>query len=354
MRGRALLLALACLLSACTALPEPAGPPAPPGAGPGPLRGERVEGLGKLSLLMPSSPPTVLDAATGEFREVPGAPGGDRVYTVLRAGSTPVLLSAARCAPLCADPGEVLVYQDGRLRSLGTARSAAAAEGGGTADGLWLIRDDGAGLCRLTWISLAGVERDAGSPASCQTTLRQSGDAGLLITVQAGRPSAEDVLIDPATGATRQQFPRIAALSGNRLLLEGLTDFTVLELDTDRRHQLARPVPGGEPSRASPSRDGRFLAVPVEHANWWGGPLRAVDIWVLDLGSLAWLRVPSMPLQAEFAGHALDWSESGALVLIGKFAGESVLGTWRPGEPSWRFRPVALPSPHGLTVAAVG
>ncbi|WP_158879621.1 hypothetical protein [Amycolatopsis anabasis] len=339
---------LGFLLTACATTP-PAPAPAPPAPlpTPGALHGTPPREPTGLRLLLPTAPPVLFDVDAGTARPIPGVPPGDRVTAVFRAGRTPVITSAARCGPSCVEPAEVLVAEPDRpVRSLGRARSAGPAEGAA----VWLIRDDGDDQCRLQRVALTGAEADAGRPASCETAVRGEGPAGLLITVQAGRPQAEDVLVEPETGRTVQQAPRIAAMAGQRLVLTELTEFSVLDLPTGARRKIARPVPNGSPGPAVASRDGRYLAVPIEDPAWQAGATRVLDLWVLELDTLRWLRTPAMPIATEFDAAALDWTESGTLVLTGELPGVAL---WRPGADTWTLTATAPPGERGDSVAVV-
>ncbi|WP_344423025.1 hypothetical protein [Amycolatopsis minnesotensis] len=326
------------LVSSCASVPPPSGEPVP-----GPLRAE--PGAAGIRLVLPASPPVVVE--NGGTHPVPGIPGGDRVTSVMRVGTTPVVLSARRCGPSCVEPAEVYAGS----RPLGRAHSA-----GPSADGaaLWMIRDGGT-PCLLQRVPLDGGPPGEAQPASCQTAVRGEDRNGLLITVDAGRPEALDVLVDPGTGRTVRQFPRIAAVAGRYLLALGLVDFTAHELDTGRTRTVPRPVPNGRPGEVVPSRDGRLLAVPFEDLEWHAGSTRSLDLWVLDLdGGDRWTRAPSMPVATDFTADALDWTAAGDLVLTGTFAGEtSLAAAWRPGTSQWHVIATDLPPRADRSVVAL-
>ncbi|WP_215548702.1 hypothetical protein [Amycolatopsis sp. CA-230715] len=334
------VLLLACLLlSSCAAPPPPrAEEPVP-----GPLLVE--PGSGGIRLVLPTSPPMVVE--NGRARPIPGIPAGDRVTSVVRVGTTPVLLSARRCGPSCTEPADVYAWS----KPLGRAYSVAPAADG---TAVWMIRDGGT-PCLLQRVPLDGTAPGEAQPASCQTAVRGEDRDGLLITVNSGRPEALDVLIDPGTGRTVQQFPRIAAVAGGSLLALGLVDFTAHELGTGRSRTVPRPVPNGRPGVVVPSRDGRLLAVPFEDLEWHGGTTRSLDLWVLDLdGGDRWTHAPSMPVSTDFTADALDWTADGDLVLTGTFAGKtSSAAAWRPGESRWRSIASELPPRSNRSVVAL-
>ncbi|MFC3450313.1 hypothetical protein [Amycolatopsis speibonae] len=323
----------------------PETPYVPPPS-PSKLAGAPVDYIG-FRLVMATSPPSVLDPATGATTPLPGAPAGDRVNDVVRVGKFPVVLSAARCGPSCLEPSEVLVYGDPKNQpwKLGKARSVAP-----SADetGVWLVRDDGNDLCRLQFVSLLGAERDRGRPASCTTAVRQEVPQGLLITVNAGTATAEDVLIDPLTGRAVHQFPRILAITKDRMLLAELTEFSVLDLRNGQRTPVKRPVANGSPGPVVPSRDGYKVAVAFGDPAWQGTSTQTADVWVLALDSLTWTRAPSMPIVTAIERVALDWSEDNDLVLV-----TDVVAGWRLDRPSWTIVRTPLPAERNRSVVTI-
>ncbi|MEC3974662.1 hypothetical protein [Amycolatopsis sp. H20-H5] len=347
-------MAACCVLSACTAgqpdAPGPSSPAAPftqPQPPPAGLPGAAADGI-SVRLLLPTSPPSVFDADTGKTARVAGAPGGNRSNYVIQAGKHPVLVSAPVCQPTaCTTPSDVLAYSaaDGSVQTLGKALSAAPTADG---EGVWLIRDDGNDNCRLQRVSFAGVQTDAGQSASCGTTVRTDGPKGLLIRVNDGTQSYEDVLIDPVTGRTVQQAPHILGLIGNRLLIEELSGFTVLDLDTGTKVALKRPGTDGQASDLLPSPDGRRAAIQFGVPSWRSTSTQVVDVWVLDLDTPQWLQAPSMPYSGDLKHCALDWSGAGDLVLA-----DTVVAAWHPGEPSWRLAKAPLPPERGSTIAVL-
>ncbi len=335
------------LLAGCTVeLDPPEAVPVSTPSQPSKLAGEPVDYSG-FRLVMATSPPSVLDPATGATTPLPGAPGGDRVNDVLRVGKFPVVLSAARCGPSCLEPSEVFVYGDTKNQpwKLGKARSVAPSA---DESGVWLIRDDGNDLCRLQYVSLLGAERGRGRPASCTTAVRQEVSKGLLITVNSGTATAEDVLIDPATGRAVHQFPRVLAVTKDRMLLAELTKFSVLDLRNDQRMPVERPVANGTPGQVVPSRDGYKIAVLFGDPAWAGTSTQTADVWVLALDTLTWTHAPSMPIATPLKQVAIEWSEDDALVIA-----TDVVASWRLDRPRWTVVKTPLPADRNRQVVAV-
>ncbi|MBB2503335.1 hypothetical protein H5411_29900 [Amycolatopsis echigonensis] len=323
------------MLTSCTSgapVPAPASsarptPTTPPPTG---LDGRvATDGIG-VELLLATSPPTVFDADSGVRGTLPGVPGGERVVSVLRVGHTPVVLTAPTCQQSGCAPAEVYVYLGlSPPRSLGTAVSAAP---GADGTSVWLIREDGPDLCRLEHVALTGVSFGHGTVASCRTLVRVETSHGLLITVGGGTAETVDVLIDPATGRTVQQSPRILAAAGDRLVLGGLTDLTVFDLRSGARKPVALPVPQPNPY-VLPSRDGSVAAVDFGTPSFAGTGTQTRDLWLLDLRDGTWQEAPSMPYSTENLKHSgLEWTEAGDLIVD-----DGVVAAWHPGEPAWRL-----------------
>ncbi|WP_409461910.1 hypothetical protein [Amycolatopsis sp. GA6-003] len=332
----AALVAAGCLLTSCTSGPPapvlpPSSPrPAPTTPPPTGLDGLVATGGIGVELLLATSPPTVFDADSGVRGTLPGVPGGPRVVSVLRVGHTPVVLTAPTCQQSGCAPADVYVYLGlSPPRSLGKAVSAAA---GADGTSVWLIREDGPDLCRLEHVALTGDSFGRGTVASCRTLVRVETAHGLLITVGGGTAETVDVLIDPATGRTVQQSPRILAAAGDRLVLGGLTDLAVLDLRSGARKSVTLPVPQPHPY-VLPSRDGNVAAVDFGTPSFPGTGTQTRDLWLLNLADGTWQQAPSMPFSTENLKHSgLEWTEAGDLVLD-----DGVVGAWHPGEPAWRL-----------------
>ncbi|WP_086864096.1 hypothetical protein, partial [Amycolatopsis lexingtonensis] len=288
--------------------------------------------------LLPTAGPTLFDADRGTAATPPGYPGGDVGLSVLRVGKSAVL-TAYPLDTHNTEPFEILGYTGPSTppRSLGRAWSVAPDAAG---EGVWLIRQDAPDDCRLEHVPLAGGEPDRGQSASCRTQVRAETAHGLLITINSGTAESTDALIDPATGRTVEQAPRILAVAGDRMLLDGLTDLTLVDLRDRGRKQLSRPSIGGQPTVVA-SREGSLIAVDFANAAYRGTSTQVRDVWLLRTETLTWEHAPGMPYVTEHLKRngGLDWTEHGDLVLA-----DGVIGAWHPGEPRWRLGAATLPS----------
>ncbi|VVJ23441.1 Uncharacterised protein [Amycolatopsis camponoti] len=334
------------LLSGCTGEtpPPPPGPsatsapPTTPSALPEGLTGVPATGGIGITAVLPTTGPTLFDADRGPVATPPGYPGGDLGISVVRVGKSAVL-TAYPAGTGSDDPFEVFVYTGPASppRSLGRAWSVAPAVDGGS---VWVIRPDAPDACRLQHVSLSGDELGHGQSASCHTQVRAGTSHGLLITINSGAAESTDALIDPESGRTVQQAPRILGVAGDRMLLDGLTELTLVDLRDNRHQQLSRPVIARTPT-VVPSRDGSVWAVDFANPAYRGTSTQTRDLWLLRPDALSWEHVAAMPFITEHLkrGGGFDWSDAGDLVLA-----DGVLAAWHPGEPRWRLGKAALPA----------
>lgn len=299
-----------------------------------------------MTALLPTTGPTVFDADRGPVATPPGYPDGNRVLSVLRVGEH-VVLTVYPPYTHSTEPFEILEYTgpSSPPRSLGQAWSVAPdAEG----DGVWLIRQDSPDNCRLQHVSLSGGDFGRGGPAGCRVQVRGEIRHGLLVTVHSGSAESADVLINPRTGRSVRQHPRILGAAGDWLLLDGFTDLSLLDLRDGRTTPLTRPVSGGPPT-VVPSRDGLIFAVDFANPSY-RGPVQTRDIWLLRPDTRTWEHAPGMPFITEHLkrGGGIDWSEAGDLVLA-----DGVLAAWHPGEPQWRMGTATLPSSDWSGIAVL-
>jgi hypothetical protein len=308
-----------------TSVSHPPTPSTPPPSG---LTGSVATGGTGVEVMLATSPPTVFDSDTGTKGTVAGLPAGERVVGLRRVGEAVVITTERPCSRECG-PGDVFVYDAGALTSLGEAFAVAP---GADQDTVWAIREDSPESCRLEHVSLTGRPLGTGTVASCSTIVREETSRGLLITVHNGTAETTDVLIDPDTGRSVRQAPSILAAFGNRLILGGLTDLTVVDLRDGSRKKLQPPVVRTNPL-VLPSRDGASVAVDFGSPAWHGSDIQTRDVWLLDLADYTWQHAPSMPYRTETLKHSsLDWSAEGDLVLD-----DGVVAVWHPGEPTWRL-----------------
>jgi hypothetical protein len=111
---------------------------------------------------------------------------------------------------------------------------------------------------------------------------------------------------------------------------------------------VRRPTPHGRAGLGQASPDGRLLAVEFADLSWSRVKGQVSDIWLLDLRTRRWRRLPGMPLITAVKFMSMAWTGDGRLVLAGDFDrfGEA-LATWRPGQDHLAVKRLALPAYAG-------
>jgi hypothetical protein len=290
--------------------------PAPPDA-PRFLAGRPLEGPTGLRLLVAGDPPRLLDLDRGTSRPVGGLPAGQGPVSVAALGDG---------ALVNADP-EVFVLARGSLRArrVGRAVDAVASPDG---RGVWLLEHGR--RCRLREVDLGGRDRRPPRRVPCASGLGAETPLGRAL---AGYPEVHGVVGDLVLwgGDERHAGP-----------------FTLTDRRTGARHRLARPTPHGWAGLGRPSPDGRLLAVEFADVSWSRVHGQVSDIWLLDLPTRRWRRLPGMPLITAVKFMSMEWTGDGRLVLAGDFdrVGEA-MAVWRPGQDELAITRLDLPRYDG-------
>ncbi|MFI6596862.1 hypothetical protein ACIBHX_11440 [Nonomuraea sp. NPDC050536] len=315
--GLLLLLVLSC---------APAREPAAPAPTPA-----RLAPLAPLTGVPPSGPTGVRLVATG---------GEPFVYDVDRRGSTPVSglprgdtwgFGAGERAVITVGTRSLytLAPGAGRARYLAEGDFALASADGG---GVWVR--SGARCRELRFDGGAGART-----AACADGVDAATPLGLLI-----RPENGDMrLADPATGKVRLRARQILAVAGGQALVAEDGRLALVDVAGGRRRALDSPRTEGTASHGLPSPDGRWIAVPFGDPAW-PGPRQYLDVWVLEVSSGRWSRLPGMPVPAALKALSVSWLPDGRLALAGAFPATDavrpddgdyagVLALWRPGDP---------------------
>ncbi|WP_214326534.1 hypothetical protein [Nonomuraea sediminis] len=313
-----LLLALLVLSCSPTRAPAPP-PPTPARSAPlAPLTGVAPPGPTGVRLLATGGEPFVYDVDSRASTPVSGLPSGDSwgfgagaravigvgtrgLYALAPGASRARFLTAADFALASADGGGVWVQSGKRCRELrfgGGSRTAACA---------------------------GGVDADT--------------QLGLLI-----RPESGDMrLADPATGRVLLRAQQILAVARGQALVSDGGRLTLVDVPSGRKRALDSPRTEGSASHGLPSPDGRWIAVPFGDPAW-PGPRQYLDVWVLEISSGRWSRLPGMPVPAALKALTVSWLPDGRLALAGAFPATAavrpddgdyagMLALWRPGEP---------------------
>ncbi|MCW2913428.1 MAG: hypothetical protein JWN52_1496 [Actinomycetia bacterium] len=311
-----------------------------------PLHGVPLTGPTGLRLLVGANNPVVLDVDQGTRRPLTGLPeGADRDAVPYAVGADAVILSSCRD---CAGVDEVYAVRHGHTVSTRIGKASFVTV---TADrrGVWLVGKDRAQHCTLAQIDLDGHDRAPTRPLDCRVGPRTDTPLGLIVSrvgAYDGAPSTDEIL-SPRDGAVLFTASRIYAVAGHRVLSQGAHGFVFTDVQTGARRDVTWPTSVGEPSDGLADPTGRYLAISFDHPAW-PGPRQRMDVWLLELATLRWLHMPSMPVPAALKFTGMNWTPDGRLILLGEFDGlGGALAVWRPGEGQPAVRKLVLPERGG-------
>ncbi|WP_157244563.1 hypothetical protein [Nonomuraea typhae] len=296
---------------------------------------------GGLRLLVTGPGAFLLDVDSGRRTAIHGLPEGSE-YRGFVAGRRIVI---GAFTPGVAGPERLHVLDGTRARPLAEGQWAFAARDG---LGVWVIRQAGGERCEVRELGFTGRPRRPGFPLRCDAAPFADSALGLLVNRADGRMEVLDRRTGAPTGRWRAvpgwqvlgATPRAALTrSVGRPARERLS---LLDPATFRSAGVPVPPTEGRPVVGTPDPGGRRMAVRfVDPA--FPGPRQYLDVWVLDLRTRTWSRVPSMPAPAAIKTVAMGWTPDGLLVVTGDFImtdqvhpAESDYATlvlaWRPGE----------------------
>lgn len=244
-----------------------------------------------------------------------------------------------QCVAECAE-AEVFGFEDPSAvaQSIGRGMPAPAP------DGVWLKRYESETTCTLTKVELDGTVLEAERAFDCDLSMVEETSMGLVVSInQPGRQLG--AILDPKTFDTILETERIHAVIGPLVLSRDGDSFTLLNTDTNSQTEIGLPTEDGTPSYGRISPDRRFIAISFEHPAW-PGPRQRLDVWLLEVATLEWTRLPSMPVATALKATDEAWAPDGRFVMFGSFeeAGHAV-ATWRPGDADLAVRVVdAQPS----------
>jgi hypothetical protein len=322
------------------AAPPPGTQAGNPGPTPGPMRGAQITGKTGVRLLLPGLLFDVDSERSTRVRVTDwlSGPDGTRILLDLATSGEfgPIrMLGAAGGAVL---PGGPTVW---RIAGPPTARLALSRDG----RGLWVKEQSNATECTLREATLAGTERRPTKPIGCDLTPVWETDDGLWVrSVQSPWPLT---LLDPATLGPRGEPAMMELIDSERaFVLDEVGRITgVRGSGSGSVTPLAHPSELTDFTVHDVNPNGRYVA--VEFVTPSSSP-QTIDVWVLDLSTLRWLRVPTMPAYANLKFSGVAWAPDAQLVLVGQFPDASdeereVIALWRPGAATLELRPIALP-----------
>ena len=163
-------------------------------------------------------------------------------------------------------------------------------------------------------------------------------DTDAFTASERAAPPGEAVLLDPDSLAELARYPAVAVVDSHRVITFGNRHrggaVRLLDLRTGEAALLDRPDLDAHFDVRGVSPDGPWLAVVFVTMSRMP---TTVDVWMLDLISLEWQRLPSMPaLGSPMSGAVAGWAPDGRLVLVGQFNQDAgfvtQLATWRVGD----------------------
>jgi hypothetical protein len=327
MRPRAAFVALVVgLLAANSAFPS--GLP--------PLRGTAITGATHLRLVVASDPPSVVDVDRQTITPLKGfSASGPGTVAVAPAhgGALAELFSHDRTRA-------VWIGIDGTTRSIASGLGVAPSAG---SSATWVLDRGSPGNCVLRRVPALGGP----VPVPCGY-LASVGDAGAVIEGASGV-----VLVDHATGRARLRATGegsvIAPLHGDLVLEDrervpgGTGGLTLVRLGSGARRPLRWPsVVGGLDGVVAEPR-GPLVA--VGFANPSTDP-QSEDLFMLDTRTGRFTHVPGFPIAEDLKRSSMAWTRDGRLVLTAHLDGQTMLGSYRPGDRAVSIEPIALP-PYG-------
>jgi hypothetical protein len=337
-----LLAASGCTTSTPGAAGDRTAPPvtaAAPPAAPQYLEGRPLAGPTGLRLLVASDPPRLVDVDRGTSRRIGGLPAGQGPFSVSPLGDGAIVAADQRVF--------VLDRRSGKATPVGRGTYAAASRDG---RGVWLLEQGR--RCRLREVALDGRDRRPSRRVSCTTGVLAQTPLGLLVWGGPGGDGGQVALLDPGTGRVEARYPEVHGVVGDLILWGGherhAGPFTLTDRRTGARDPVRRPTPHGQAGLGQASPDGRLLAVEFADVSWSQVNGQVSDIWLLDLRTRRWRRLPGMPLITAVKSMSMAWTGDGRLVLAGDFDRfGKALAMWRPGQDHLAVTRLALPAYAG-------
>lgn len=282
------------------------------------LSGRELRHPSNLILLSGES---ILDVDSGRAQRVSGLPHhNDQTAWGFSAGDQAFI--QVQCSA-CSNP-EVFSF-DG---SLGQATSIGHGFAAPADDGIWFTKFPTDSTCLLMKTTFGGATLIQERPFDCGLTLVEQSSLGLVAFATDGTWA----LIDPDTLEPSFTAPRILAVIDERILVSDQSGVALVDPATDSETRTFLPTEVGQPSYGVPSPDGKVVAISFEHPAW-PGPRQRMDVWLLEVDTMEWSRLPSMPVAAALKATDLDWTPDGRLVIFGSFENIGhAIAVWEPGQ----------------------
>jgi hypothetical protein len=282
------------------------------------LSGRELRRPSNLILLSGES---VLDVDSGRAQPVSGLPRhNDQTAWGFSAGDQAFI--QIDCSA-CSSP-EVF----GLDGSLGQATSIGYGFAAPADDGIWFTKFLTDSTCLLMKTTLSGATLIQERPFECGFTLVEHSSLVLVAFATDGTWA----FIDPNTLESSFTAPKILGVIGERILVSDQSGVALVDPASDSETRTLLPTEVGQPSYGVPSPDGKVVAISFEHPAW-PGPRQRMDVWLLEVDTMEWSRLPSMPIAAALKATDLDWTPDGRLVIFGSFEDVGhAIAVWEPGQ----------------------
>ena len=319
-----------------------------------PLPGVPLRSPAGLRLLVANDPePFVLDVDSGVIQPVTGLPAGDdRSVHVESVGEDAVVVSRRDCRGSGCD-ADSLVYLVRHGSAVATRLGAASdVESSRDGRGVWLLTRQDSTHCTLGEVGLDSHPRRPARPVPCESVLIDELPAGLLVYVSGSRNGAGPYsALVTADGAFRRLPQVVDGVAGGDLVLSTVEPgrlIVLTDLDSGVSHQLRWPstLQDHVMGLIDAHPEGRLVSVAFYPAH--GGAEQTLDLWLLDIATRGWRRLPDMPLRLGPSKPQATWTADGRLLLVAGLADDPASGLvalWRPGQPRMAVRRVRLPEP---------
>lgn len=287
----------------------------------------------------------VVDVDAGTQDRVAGLPEGeDLVVWTVSAGERAVI--AVDCKVVCGEP-EIFSLDN----QLDLAESIAHGFPAPAPDGVWVTRHDSESACTLTKVGFEGTALIPERLFNCGISVVEETPLGLVVRM----PDVEEntgAILDPYTLETLLETRKIHAVVGGKVLISDGSGFALVDSNDGSETQIPAPTDVGQPSYGRVSPDGRLIAISFEHPAW-PGPRQLLDVWVIEVATLEWTRLPSMPVAAALKATDESWAPDGRFVMFGSFedAGHAI-AAWRPGDEELAVRKIEA-NPAGSLVVRI-
>ena len=287
---------------------------------------------------MAGDPPRLVDVDRGTSRPVDGLPTGEVPFSVAAVG-TDAIVTADR---------QVFVLErwSPRARPVGAGDAMPSFDG----RGIWLL--ERGRRCTLRQIGLDSLARRPSRRVPCAIGLLDETSAGLLAWAEPSAAGEQRILLDPGSGRVVARYPEVHGVVGSQVLWGGperhAGPFTLTDRRTGTSRPVPRPTPYGWAGSGLPSPDERLLAVEFADVSWSRVKGQVSDIWLLEVRTRRWWRLPGMPLITAVKFMSMAWTADGRLLLAGDFERfGKALAVWSPGQDHLGVKRLPLPDPAG-------